>query len=157
MAGTRERDGSGRPRNARPRDALGRPLPRGETPGLAQEPDPRGPEDALLRGVEHFNARRFFEAHETWEFGWHPAPEPERDFWQGLIQVAVGFTHVQRGNASGAVTLLNRGARRLDAYGESHRRVPVAAIAGAARAAADAIEHDGLDAAIEHPTIRLVG
>ena len=38
MSRDRERDDSGRPRNARPRDALGRPLPRGES-GIATTPD----------------------------------------------------------------------------------------------------------------------
>lgn len=150
----RDRDEAGRPKNARPRDSLGRPLARGAEAGLGPEPGPRTAEEALERGIEHFNAGRFFEAHEAWEFGWHPAPPPERDFWQGLIQVAVGFTHFQRDNAGGAATLLARGARRLDAYGDVHEGVPVAEIAAAARAAAAAIERDGGGARLEHPTIR---
>jgi predicted metal-dependent hydrolase len=104
------------------------------------EPDPA---TALARGIAEFNAGRFFQAHEIWEEGWHPSPEPERDFWQGLIQVAVGLTHRQRGNATGAVTLLRRGARKLRRYPDGHEGVPVAAVATFAERAADRIEAHG--------------
>lgn len=153
MAGERDRDEAGRPRNRRPRDVLGRPRARGAGHALPDEPSPASPEEALARGIDHFNARRFFQAHEMWEEAWHPSPAPERDFWQGLTQLAVGFTHAQRGNARGAVTLLRRGARRLEGYGAQHRGVRVAALAAAARAAADAIEREGAAAIPGFPTI----
>jgi len=93
--------------------------------------------DALLRiGVDHFNAQRFFQAHEAWETAWHPSPADEREFWQGITQIAVGFTHVQRGNPTGAVTLLERGAARLAGFGTAHRGIPVATLARAAQEAA---------------------
>lgn len=151
--GDRDRDSSGRPRNARPRDALGRPLKRDAAPGLALEPDPQTPEEALERGIEHFNAGRFFEAHEAWEFGWHPASEKDRDFWQGLIQVAVGYTHFGRGNLHGAETLLERGAARLTFYDDGHMGMPVRVIGEAAERDAEAVHRDGLDASIAPPTI----
>jgi hypothetical protein len=150
----RDRDTGGRPKNARPRDALGRPLPRGATSALpAGEPEP-DPRTALDRGIAHFNAGEFFQAHEVWEEGWHPSPEPERDFWQGLIQVAVGLTHRQRGNPRGAVTLLERGARRLRRYPGIHHGVPCADIAAFAENAARTIEHAGTEAALDIPPIR---
>jgi len=109
----------------------------------AEQPEP-DPATALDRGIVEFNAGRFFQAHEIWEEGWHPAPEPERDFWQGLIQVAVGLTHRQRGNPKGAVTLLHRGARKLRRYGESHDGVPSRVIAEFADEAAARIEAHGV-------------
>ena len=151
----RERDDAGRPKNARPRDALGRPLPRGAANAIEQEPPTRTPEEALARGVEHFNAGHYFQAHEAWEEGWHPAPEPERDFWQGLTQVAVGLTHRQRGNAHGAATLLRRGSKRLSRYGETYRRVPVRRIAAFAASAADRVEREGVDAPVDVPPITI--
>jgi uncharacterized protein len=150
----RDRDERGRPRNARPRDALGRPLPRDAAAGLAVEPDPRTPEEALSRGIELFNSGRFFEAHEAWEFGWHPAPEADRDFWQGLIQIAVGYTHFSRGNSHGAQTLLDRGAVKLARYDEGHMGLAVRAIQAAAEADAEAVARDGLDASVAPPTIQ---
>ncbi|MCA1831708.1 MAG: DUF309 domain-containing protein [Actinomycetota bacterium] len=154
MAQKRDRDPLGRAKNARPRDALGRPLPRGATPELpAEEPEP-DPATALDRGIAHFNAGEYFQAHEVWEEGWHPAEESERDFWQGVIQVAVGLTHRQRGNPRGAVTLLERGARRLRKYGDTHNGVRTAEIAQFAEDAARTIEAEGLDAHIDVPRIR---
>lgn len=146
---SRDRDPRGRPRNARPRDELGRPLPRGTPgviPGVEPEPDPA---TALDRGIAEFNAGRYFQAHEIWEEGWHPASPPERDFWQGLIQVAVGLTHRQRENQRGAITLLERGARRLRRYPARHNGVPCDEIAAFAERAARSIERHGVGAPLE--------
>jgi predicted metal-dependent hydrolase len=151
----RDRDPAGRPKNARPRDALGRPMPRDAEAVYTEEELPDDPDELLRIGIEHFNARRFFQAHEAWETAWHPSPDAERDFWQGITQIAVGFTHYQRGNPKGSVSLLRKGAHRLDAYGESFHGVPVAALARAARKAADAVERAGTTAPIEFPTIRV--
>ena len=136
----RDRDGRGRPRNARPRDALGRPLPRDADNVYVEETLPSDPGALLRLGAEHFNAGRFFQAHEAWEAAWHAAPEDERDFWQGATQVAVGFTHARRGNPTGAVTLLGRGATKLERYPARYKGFPAGDVARAARAAADAIE-----------------
>jgi uncharacterized protein len=114
---SRDRDPAGKPRNARPRDALGRPLPRDDV-GLATIPDElalAGPDAARLAD-ELLRAGRPFHAHEVLEASWKSAPPEERDLWQGLAQVAVGLTHAHRGNARGAVTLLRRGAERVRAY-----------------------------------------
>jgi len=149
----RDRDPAGRAKNARPRDALGRPLPRDADAVYVEEELPDDPNELLRIGIEHFNARRFFQAHEAWETAWHPSPKPERDFWQGITQVAVGFTHYQRGNPKGSATLLRKGAHKLDGYGQSHLGVRVAALARAARKAADTVERAGTTAPIEFPTI----
>ena len=123
----RDRDPGGRPRNARPRDALGRPLDRagtgaGEGQGAGVGED-RIPDDLRLAGPdaarladELLRAGRPFHAHEVLEASWKTGPAGERDLWQGLAQVAVGLTHAQRGNARGAVALLSRGVQRVRAY-----------------------------------------
>jgi uncharacterized protein len=114
----RDRDRAGRPRNARPRDALGRPLERGGDPGQDKIPDDltlAGPDAARLAD-ELLRAGRPFHAHEVLEASWKTGPAAERDLWQGLAQVAVGLTHAHRGNARGAVALLGRGVQRVRAY-----------------------------------------
>jgi hypothetical protein len=120
---TRDRDEAGRARNARPRDALGRPLPYG-TPG-----EPRAPEGVVrtpaetLREAQHLlDAGRPFHAHEVFEDAWKTGPDDERDLWRGLAQLAVGLTHAARGNPAGAVTLLSRGARSLGTAGPAAAR-----------------------------------
>lgn len=54
-----------------------------------------------------------FNAHEVLEAAWKHRPSAERELWQGLAQLAVGVTHVQRGNVTGAISLLRRGADHL--------------------------------------------
>ncbi len=112
----RDRDEQGRPRNARPRDALGRPLPRGAegSPPVSDEPLP--PAQTLVTAQQLLDDGRPFHAHEVLEAAWKNAPEQERDLWQGLAQMAVGLTHALRGNRVGASALLNRGASRISAY-----------------------------------------
>ncbi len=115
----RDRDTGGRARNARPRDALGRPLDRsGDGAGADRIPDDlllAGPDAARLAD-ELLRAGRPFHAHEVLEASWKSGPAGERDLWQGLAQIAVGLTHAHRGNARGAVALLTRGTQRVRAY-----------------------------------------
>ncbi|MEP7194160.1 MAG: DUF309 domain-containing protein [Actinomycetota bacterium] len=113
----RERDEAGRPRNARPRDGLGRPLPRGES-GVVRVPDDLvlSAGDSLVEAQRLLDEGMPFHAHEVLEATWKAAPDAERDLWQGLAQLAVGLTHALRGNSSGAATLLRRGADRVSGY-----------------------------------------
>ena len=121
---TRDRDPAGRPRNARPRDGLGRPLDRAESEaGQAPIPDDlaiTGPDAARLAD-QLLREGRPFHAHEVLEAAWKSAPPRERDLWQGLAQIAVGLTHARRGNARGAVALLRRGTQRVRAYQDQHQ------------------------------------
>ena len=117
MTSARDRDAEGRARNARPRDALGRPLP---YDAVGEERAPEGvvrePAVALDEAQRLLDAGRPFHAHEVLEDAWKSAPEAERQLWRGLAQLAVGLTHAERGNARGATTLLERGAGNLAPY-----------------------------------------
>jgi uncharacterized protein len=110
----RDRDTSGRARNARPRDAAGRPLPHGAT-GVQRVPDDLvlTAEEAVTEAQRLLDAGLPFAAHEILEGAWKAAPAAERELWRGFAQLAVGLTHAQRGNARGAVALLERAAERL--------------------------------------------
>jgi uncharacterized protein len=78
-----------------------------------------GKEEArgLRQGVTQFNAGLFFECHDTLEDVWTGIRGPARDFFQGLIQISVGFYHLGNGNRGGAATMLRRGLERLAGYG----------------------------------------
>jgi uncharacterized protein len=110
----RDRDESGRPLNARPRDELGRPLPPGSQ-GVARIPDDLrlSALDTLAYAQGLLDRGLAFNAHEVLEAAWKNGPDDERPLWQGLAQLAVGITHVQRGNAKGALTVLRRASVRL--------------------------------------------
>ncbi len=143
----RDRDGAGRPRNARPRDELGRPLPRG-TAGVEGVPDDLAlsPEETLAESQRLLDDGRAFRAHEVLEAAWKSAPDSDRELWRGLAQLAVGVTHVQRGNPVGAMQLLRRAADRVNAYvDEPPHGIDVAGLVSWARALVVRIEEDGLD------------
>ncbi len=141
----RDRDEGGRARSARPRDAYGRPLPHGAE-GEERVPDDYAapPDEALAEAQRLLDADRPFHAHEVLEAAWKSAPESERDLWQGLAQLAVGFTHVRRGNPRGARSLLNRAADRIAAYDPAPHGIDAAGLAAHARALADRVTETDL-------------
>jgi uncharacterized protein len=144
----RDRDPAGRPRNARPRDELGRPLPRTAADGAAPVPDDLvvTPAEAAELGGSLLAEGRPFHAHEVFEAAWKSAPDEDREFWRGLAQIAVGLTHARRGNARGAVTLLRRGAAAVRGYAGDPPGIDPGFVAASADDIANRIERDGLAA-----------
>lgn len=117
----RDRDAEGRARQARPRDALGRPLPYGAAGVEPVSEEPLPPVEALAAARALVAAGRPFSAHEVLEARWKAGPVEERDLWQGLAQVCVAMTHAARGNQAGAERLFDRAADRLAAFAASGR------------------------------------
>ena len=153
----RDRDETGRPEQARPRDRTGRPLPYDtELTELVEEHHYDTVDEALETGVRLWSEHRFFEAHECLEDVWHQAVPHDREFWKGVIQVAVGCVHHQRGNADGCVTLLRRAADYLDPYPATHHGIDAQRLRRDARAMADAIEVAGDTVPHDYPTFPAV-
>jgi hypothetical protein len=101
---------------------------RGRTPPLSQ-----AEADRLFReGIALFNASRYWHAHEAWETLWRAAEDEEREFYQGLIQVAAGLLHLQRRNARGARNKLDEGIAKLRPYSPQHRGIIVNELIGKA-------------------------
>jgi len=153
----RDRDETGRARNARPRDAAGRPLPHGAT-GVERVPEDLvlSADEAVTEAQRLLDAGMPFGAHEVLEGAWKAAPVAERELWRALAQLAVGLTHAQRGNARGAVSLLDRGADHLGRWvGDPPAGLALGAVLAAADTLARRIERDGT-AGVE-PTLRLRG
>jgi hypothetical protein len=150
----RDRDDVGRPRNARPRDAAGRPLPRGATGEQPIDESITEPADVLAAAQGALDAGRPFTAHEYLETAWHHSPDTERNLWQGLAQVAVGLTHLQRGNVTGAASLFERAADNLASYaGTTPHDVDVDGIRTSIAALRAKLPHE---APAEPPVIALV-
>jgi uncharacterized protein len=130
------------PKPERPRDELGRPLQWDATGNLHLEDyDSLSLEENHRLGIEHWNAERFFPAHEAWETCWKQAKfTPDAEFFKGLSQLGAGYVHLLRGNQHGAKTLLRRGAGRLKKYESGHHTIPTEELARATLRHAEQIE-----------------
>lgn len=103
-------------------------LPPGRTPPL----DPATADRLFREGVALFNGVRYWHAHEAWETVWRAAPDDERPFYQGLIQVAAGLLHLRRRNLRGARNKLAEGLEKLRPYEPAYRGVFVNELIGQA-------------------------
>ena len=100
-------------------------------PAAEPRPSTRPRRSGLFRnGVALFNGVRYWHAHEAWETLWRAAPDEERDFYQGLIQVAAGLLHLQRRNLRGARNKLSEGLEKLRPYQPAHQGVFVNELIG---------------------------
>ena len=102
----------------------------------------------LEEGIGLMRDERWFDAHEALEDEWRDAPEPERDFLQGLVHVTVAWHHASRGNAPGAEQLdevVQKATRRLGPYAPAHRAVDVTSVLGQVEAASARVSVGLLD------------
>jgi uncharacterized protein len=108
-------------------------------------------------GLDAFNSRRFYDAHEHWEEVWLTTPNPEKMFLQGLIQVAAAFHHYSRANVEGTRNLLRAGLVKLDCFPEDHGGFKVEALRKAVRGWLAALDAGGIPANENPPRIARQG
>ena len=85
--------------------------------------------EAYERGLELMDRGEYFRAHEALEEAWRTADPAERDFFQGLVHVAVAWYHARvTGRRLACERQLDKAARRLAAYAPAHRGVDVAGL-----------------------------
>ena len=94
----------------------------------------------LERGLDLIRRGEFFAAHEELEDAWRAAEPRERDFYQGLVHVAVAWYQAGRGRQIGCVRQLEKAVRRLTPYAPSHRGLDVADLLAQLAAAAKRVE-----------------
>src|SRR5688500_16367643 len=92
---------------------------------MSYENDPR-----FLKGIEEFNQQAFFECHETLEELWLEERGEERQFFQGIIQIAAGYFKLQQGVPVGAVKLWRTGLQKLAPYEPAYLGINVEALMG---------------------------
>ena len=110
-------------------------------------------EAAFKRGLEEIRAGRYFEAHEELEEAWRAAAAEERDFFQGLVHVAVAWYQAGRGRHIGCARQLEKASRRLTAYAPMHRGIDVDALLAQVDAARQRVAEGSLD--LEPPNLTL--
>jgi len=106
-----------------------------------------------LSGIAHFNVCDFFEAHEEWELLWTDYQGPSRNFYKGLIHVAVCLHHFGNGNIGGTRKLYHSSKKYLEAYFPKHEGIDlVKLLAEMDRCCAEVMASPE-----ERPKIELVG
>jgi len=108
--------------------AAGSSSPRGRTPAL----DPAEHARLFRQAVALFNGVRYWHAHEAWETLWRAAPDEDRHFYQGLIQLAAGLLHLRRRNMRGARNKLREGLEKLRRYEPAYHGIFVNELIGEA-------------------------
>ena len=77
-------------------------------------------EDLLFQqGIQAFNERKFYDAHEYWEELWLDYKLEEAKFIQGLIQLAVSYYHLFNNNLNGAKSMIKKCLRKLENFDKS--------------------------------------
>jgi Domain of unknown function (DUF309) len=127
-------------------------LPPGRLPPL----EPAEADRFFREGVSLFNGVRYWHAHEKWEALWRSAPDEERDFYQGLIQVAAGLLHYQRRNLRGARNKLAEGLAKLEPFQPSHHGILVSELVGVGRRLLEELAEGRISYLIP-PVIRFAG
>jgi uncharacterized protein len=102
-------------------------------------------EAAFKRGLAEIRAGRYFEAHEELEQAWRAAPPEERDFFQGLVHVAVAWYQAGRGRPVATGRQLEKAARRLAPFAPAHRGVDVADVLRQVAASQKRVAQGSLD------------
>jgi predicted metal-dependent hydrolase len=110
--------------------------------------------DGYKLGLAHIRAGRYFDAHEELELVWRAAAPEERDFYQGLVHVAVAWYQAGRGKPVATRSQLEKALRRLAAFEPSHRGIDVAALRAQLRELVETgdlrgRQPDGLERAVE--------
>ena len=78
-----------------------------------------------IEGLHLFNEGKYFEAHEELETAWRDETSPIRDLYRGILQVAVTYLHITRGNYDGAVKVYGRSLKWLKDWGDVCRGIHV--------------------------------
>jgi predicted metal-dependent hydrolase len=109
---------------------------------------------SLARGIDLFNSRKYWEAHEAWERLWLVSDGDAKLFLQGLIQLAAAYHHVQRGTFRGAVRLLDAALEKLARVPEGYMGVNRTDACATARIHREKIARGELIAPEELPELR---
>jgi uncharacterized protein len=110
--------------------------------------DTQGFEAAFRRGVALIRAGEYFAGHEELELAWRAAPQAERDFFQGLVHVAVAWYQAGRGRRIGTERQLEKAIRRLGPYAPAHRGLDLDALLAQLSRALEVAQADGVEHAV---------
>lgn len=97
----------------------------------------------LAAAVATFNQGDFYECHDQLEALWMEAEPVDKPFYQGILQIAVGFYHLGNENWRGAAILLGEGVNRLLPFAPSYEQIAVDQLIDCCRAWLQALQQVG--------------
>ncbi len=104
---------------------------------------------AFWQGVEQFNQHEFYACHDTLEALWMESMEPDKRFYQGVLQIAVGLYHLSNQNWRGSAMLMGEGIGRLDYYQPEYSGINVEELVIQTSALLKKIQQADVDNSIE--------
>lgn len=96
-----------------------------------------------LKGLALFKAGEYFEAHEDLEHAWNEEPGPARELYRAILQIAVAYLQITRGNYDGALKMFMRARQWMDPLPDVCRGVQVGRLRQEARRATEELERLG--------------
>lgn len=99
--------------------------------------------DRFWQGIDEFNQQEYYACHDTLEELWLEAIDPQKTFYQGILQIAVACYHLNNRNWHGAVMLLGEGTRRLDGYRPEYGGIRVDPLLAQSYDLLDALQQNG--------------
>ena len=76
-------------------------------------------QELFIKGIELFNNKEFYNAHEYWEELWLDYKLDDSKFIQGLIQLAVSYYHLFNNNLNGAKSMIKKCLGKLEDFDKS--------------------------------------
>jgi len=78
----------------------------------------------FIHAIDKFNNKNFFECHEILEDIWFDVRDDSRDFYQGLLHIAVGLYHLtKKRNTKGTILQFDKAVSKLASYKNSYNGV----------------------------------
>jgi uncharacterized protein len=97
------------------------------------------------KAIRAFNLQEYYLCHDCLEELWHEADLSDRNFYQGILQIAVGLHHLQNYNWQGTAILLGEGIGRLRRYCPEYNQIDVAELMIDANELLIAVQQVGID------------
>lgn len=98
-----------------------------------------------VEGFRLFNSGKFFEAHEALEDAWNAEPGKVRELYRGILQIAVAYLHITRGNYLGAVKVYGRSQKWLKDWPAVCRGIQVDELRRNAQTVMDEVNRLGME------------
>ena len=96
-------------------------------------------------GLRLFNDGHYFEAHEALEDAWNAESGEVRDLYRGILQIAVTYLHVTRGNYNGAIKVYGRSQKWMQDWPEVCRGIRIGQLRRDAEAVINEVKRLGIE------------